>query len=128
MGHHLSQLRFLADLALLDEILASAECSVTGTSDDSDAERGLTVEPGHEAVGFPVRGVREGVHGFGAVDGNEEDVRSGVGEDVRGSMRWLGLEVRGHDHYLMRWLLRFRWRVDLGLARKMVKYCRNNQR
>lgn len=96
MRHHLSRLRLLSNHALLDEILACAEGFVACAGDDGDAKGGLGVEPLEERVGFPVGGVGEAVHCFGAVDGYEEDVRGWVGEDVGWCWGRLSLQIRGH--------------------------------
>lgn len=68
-------------LALFGEVLARAERFVAGTGDDGDEEGWLVVEPGEDGVGVPVGVGGDRVALFGAVDGNEEDVRFGEGED-----------------------------------------------
>ena len=82
--HHLSRLGFRLHLRLLDEVLSRAEGFWSSACDYGDAEGGLRIEPLHQCVGFPVRGVGNGVHAFGAVYGYEEDVGGGVGEEVVG--------------------------------------------
>ena len=96
MCQHLSGLWVCFQPALLDEVLAGTERLVAGAGDDGDAEAGLFVEPVEEGVGFPVGSVGQGVHSFGAVDGDEEDVRGGIGEQVGGRRWWLGVQAVCH--------------------------------
>lgn len=78
------------------EILAGTECLFAGSGDDCYNERRFIVEPLDESVGFPVGVVREGVHAFSAVYGDEEDMGGGVGEDVGWCWRRFGGEFVGH--------------------------------
>ena len=74
------------EAALLDEVLAGAEGLVASAGDDGNPQARLTVEPVEDGICFPLRGVGKGVHGFGTVDGYDEDIGCWVGEDVG----WVG--------------------------------------
>ena len=87
MCHHLSWLWIRFDPSLLNQVLSGAERLVSCTCDNRYSETGFVVEPAEEGVCFPLCGVGEGVHGFGAVDGHEDDMRSGIGDEVVGC-RW----------------------------------------
>jgi len=84
---------------LFDEVLAGAEGFGAGAGDYGDAQGGFGVEPEEEVVHFPVGGCGDAVHGFGAVDGDEDDAGSWVGEEVGGGCGdgGLGLEFVRHD-------------------------------
>lgn len=80
-------------LALFGEVLACAEGFVAGAGDDGDEEGGLVVEPGEDGVGVPVGVGGDGVALFGAVDGDEEDVGFGEGEDEVVARWWYHCSV-----------------------------------
>lgn len=86
----------LCQFVLLNEILSCAE-SLACTGNDCHAEGRLGVKPLEDRVGFPVSAVGDGVHGFGPVDGYEEDMLGGICEEVGGAAGWLAGELGGHD-------------------------------
>ena len=96
MCHHLSWLWIRFDPSLLNQVLSGAERLISCACDDRHSETGLIVEPVEEGVCFPLRGVGEGVHGFGAVNGHEDDMRGGIGDEVVGCRWRLCVEVVCH--------------------------------
>lgn len=68
-------------LVLLDEVLSRAECLVAGAGNNRNQEGRLVIKPGEDAVGVPVSVGGDGVALGGTVDGDQEDVRFGEGED-----------------------------------------------
>ncbi len=69
MSPHCHRRRVFLESALFDQVLACAEGFRSRASDDQDAERWLSIVPGKEGVGFPVREGGQGVHLGNAVDG-----------------------------------------------------------
>ena len=97
MCHHLSWLWICFDPSLLNQVLSSAERLVSCACNDRHPEAGLIIEPVEEGVCFPLCSVGEGVHGFGAVDGHEDDMRGRIGDEVVGC--WWGLCVEVVCHF-----------------------------
>jgi hypothetical protein len=95
---HLRALQFnlsTPDSPQLNQILASAKRLFPGTCDDGDTETGFAIEPLEDFAHFGVSGVGKAVHGFFAVDGYEEDVGCGIGEEDMGGWRGGDLQTVG---------------------------------
>ena len=84
------------DPTLLDKVLPGAERLISCACDDRYVEAGFVVEPVEKGVCFPLGGVWERVHGLGPVDGHEDDMRGGIGNEVGG--RWGRLCVEAACH------------------------------
>lgn len=82
---------------LFGQVLAGAEGLVACAGDDGNQETRLMVKPGEEAMGFPVRLGRERVALFGTVDGDQQDLRLGEGEEVEFGFGRGRFKVWRHD-------------------------------
>jgi hypothetical protein len=69
------------NLPQLDQVLSCAERLLTCASNDSDSEIGLPVKPIEYFAHLHVPREGDRVHGALAIDGYEEDIWGGVGEE-----------------------------------------------
>lgn len=83
----------LCGRVLFRQVLPRAEGFIPCAGYNGDQETRLMVEPGEEPVGFPVGFGGERVALFGSVDGYQEDLGFGEGQDVEFGVRGWGLKA-----------------------------------